>query len=110
MGEELQIPQPDINRRNFLRNAATLAGAGTVAYGLLQAEPAHAAVETALNFRNRRTIVNSANSPSLDAPTTTFDVSQEQPGAIQATPTPDLQATKTELDIQSDRLTIKKQE
>lgn len=97
-------------RRNLLVRAATLAGTGAVIGAFSSVEPAYAEVKKIADFRDRRGNINSANSTFHDPQTTTFDTSQGEPVTVQVTPTPDLQATKTALDIQSARLMIQKQQ
>ena len=77
---------------------------------LSQAEPVLAAVETAINVRERRKGLKEPSSPSLDTQVITLNKSQGQSVTIQPSPTPNLQATKTALEIKSDELTIQKQQ
>ncbi len=100
----------DKGRRRLLAGAAALAGTILAIDAASKTEPAYAAVKKFADFRDRRGNINSTNSPSLDTQVTTQSITQREPVNIQDTPTPDLQATKTALDIQSARLTIQKQQ
>ena len=100
----------DKGRRNLLVRAATLAGTGAVIGAFSSVEPAYAAVKKIADFRDRKGNINSANSTFHNPQTTTFDTSQGEPVTVQVTPTPDLQATKTALDIKSVELDIQKKQ
>jgi Pentapeptide repeats (8 copies) len=99
----------DKGRRRLLAGAATLAGTGAVIAALSPIEKAYAAIEATASFPDRSKRTSLTHSAPNDT-SVTLDISQGEPVTVQGTPTPDLQATKTALEIQSDQLTIQKQQ
>src|SRR6266849_4837464 len=88
----------DKGRRRLLAGAATLVGTGVVIAALSPLEKAYAAIEAAASFPDRRNRTSLTHLALNNTPRT-LDIPQGHPVTVQPTPTPDLQATKTALEI-----------